>query len=48
MSRGPLTAEAKIVCGAGAALKGGYMVEFGRGRSSVRSGTYWWAGVGGR
>ena len=33
--------------GGGGGLKGGYMVDTGRGRSLVRLGKYWWAGVGG-
>ena len=33
MSCGPRTAEAKIICGAGAAPKGWYMVGTGRGKS---------------
>ena len=48
MSCGPRTAEAKIVCGAGAAPKGRYMVGIGRGKSPFVSGAYWQAGVGGR
>ena len=41
MSCGPRTAEEKIICGAGAAPKGGYMDGTGKGKPPVRSGTYW-------
>ena len=48
MSCGPRTADEKISCGARAAPKGGYMDGTGGGKPPARSGTYWWAGVGGR
>ena len=41
MSCGPRTTESKIICGVGAAPKGGYMDGTGKGKPPSRSGTYW-------
>ena len=41
ISCGPRMMEEKIIYGAGAAPKGGYMDGTGRGKPLARSGTYW-------